>query len=157
DPPQGLDARSVDRYFTVRAEQGFNYVHTEVIGLVRSTSLDAAGREVRPFGDFRAETIDPAYFQEVDRRLRRASSLGITVGLILMEPYFTPKESIDPAYRYDNACWMSFADDAARLRYTRYVTARYSAFNVLFLLTLEWGPFSKPVEKGAAIAMFDRI
>jgi hypothetical protein len=157
DPEQGLGRTSMSRYFRLRAEQGFNYVHTEIIGLVRSSNIDASGRENRAFLDYHAETINPAYFQEVDERVRLANSLGITLGLILMEPYFTPAGSIDPAYRYDNACWMSFRDEAARLRYARYAVARYSAFNVLFLLTLEWGPNPKPIERKATIALFDRI
>jgi len=47
--------------------------------------------------------------------------------------------------------------EAARLRYARYVVARYSAFNVLFLLTSEWGPNPKPMDHDASIAMFNRI
>jgi len=157
DPGQGLTSSSVRQYFKLRAEQGFNYVHTEIIGLVRSSNIDAAGREQRAFFDYPAEKINPSYFREVDERVRLASSLGITLGMILLEPYFTPAASIDPAYRYDNVCWMSFRDEVARLRYVRYAVARYSAFNVLFLLTLEWGPNPKPIEKNAAVAMFDRI
>ena len=157
DPGQGLSARSMSNYFTIRAEQGFNYIHTEIIGLVRSSNVDPRGHENPAFHDYRAETINPAYFEEVDTRLRQANSLGIMLGLILMEPYFTPAASIDAAYRYDNRCWMSFPDEAARLRYARYAVARYSAFNVLFLLTLEWGPRGKPIGHDACVAMFNRI
>jgi hypothetical protein len=157
DPGQGLDARSMRKYFTLRAEQGVNYVHTEIIGLVRSSNKDANGQENPAFHDYADETINPAYFNEVDSRLRLANSLGITVGLILIEAYFTPAESIDPAFRYDNKCWMSFPNEEARLRYARYVVARYSAFNVLFLLTTEWGPAPKPLGHDACVAMFNRI
>ena len=152
DPGQGLNARSMSNYFSLRAGQGYNFVHTEVIGLVRASNIDADGKEQPGFHDYRAETINPAYFNEVDSRLRQANALGITLGLILMEPYFTPAVSIDSAFKYDNRCWMSFPDEAARLRY-----ARYSAFNVLFLLTLEWGPHGKPVAHDASVAMFNRI
>jgi len=93
----------------------------------------------------------------VDRRVGEANALNITLGMILMEPYFTPATSIDLAHRYDNRCWMSFADEAARLRYARYVVARYSAFNVLFLLTVEWGPAGKPLNLPVRVAMFNRI
>jgi putative membrane-bound dehydrogenase-like protein len=157
DPAQGLNARSMSNYFTIRAGQGYNYVHTEIIGLVRASNIDASGHEQPAFHDYRAETLNPAYFDEVDTRLRQANSLGITLGLILMEPYFTPGNRIDPAFRYDNRCWMSFPDEAARLRYARYVVARYSAFNVLFLLTLEWGPAGKPIPRNECVAIFDRI
>ena len=157
DPAQGLDAHSVSNYFTIRAAQGYNYVHTEIIGLVRASQMDAMGHEQPAFHDYRAETINPAYFTEMDARLRQANSLGITLGLILMEPYFTPAASIDPAFRYDNRCWMSFPDEAARLRYARYVVARFSAFNVLFLLTLEWGPAAKPIPRNECITLFNRI
>jgi hypothetical protein len=144
-------------YFALRARQGFNYVHSEVIGLVRASNLDAAGREQPAFHDYRAESLNPAYFDTVNARLSQANGLGITVGLILMEPYFTPASSIDPAFRYDNRCWMSFPDEAARLRYARYIVARYSASNVLFLLTLEWGPAGKPLPLEERVAMFNRI
>jgi hypothetical protein len=157
DPAQGLDRNSMSKYFTLRAEQGFNYVHTEVIGLVRASNLDAGGQEHQAFHDYGAQTLNPAYFQEVDARVRQANALGITLGLILMEPYFTPAASIDPAFRYDNRCWLSLPDEAARLRYARYVVARYSAFNVLFLLTLEWGPRAKPISRQESVSMFNRI
>jgi hypothetical protein len=75
DPQQGLTAASMSRYLALRAEQGFNYVHTEVIGLVRSTNLDAEGRENRPFLDYHAETINPAYFR-VDARACEATRSG---------------------------------------------------------------------------------
>jgi pectate lyase len=157
DPAQNLTAKSMREYFTLRAAQGFNYVHAEIIGLVRASNLDASGREQVAFHDYRAESINPAYFDNVDARLAQANALGITVGMILMEPYFTPASSIDPKYRYDNRCWMSFGDDAARLRYARYCVARYSAYNVLFLLTLEWGPAAKPLGREQCVAMFNRI
>ena len=157
DSAQGLDALSMSNYFTIRAAQGYNYVHTEIIGLVRASQVDAKGKEQPAFCDYRAETINPAYFDEVDARLRHANSLGITLGMILMEAYFTPKASIDPAFRYDNRCWLSFPDEQARLRYTRYIVARYSAFNILFLLTLEWGPAAKPIPRNDCVAMFNRI
>jgi hypothetical protein len=157
DPGQRLNARSMSNYFTIRASQGFNFIHSEIIGLVRASNIDAHGLEQAAFHDYRAEMINPAYFSEVDTRLRQANSLGITMGLILMEPYFTPAASIDPAFRYDNRCWMSFPDEAARLRYARYVVARYSAFNVLFLLTVEWGPAAKPIPRPECVAMFNRI
>jgi hypothetical protein len=157
DPAQNLSGKTVSEYFALRSKQGFNYVHSEIIGLVRASNLDRAGREQPAFHDYRAETINPAYFDTVDGRLSEANALGITVGMILLEPYFTPASSIDPAFRYDNRCWMSFPDEAARLRYARYVVARYSAFNVLFLLTLEWGPAGKPVALDERVAMFNRI
>jgi hypothetical protein len=157
DPGQGLSASSMRQYFTLRAGQGFNYVHAEIIGLVRSSNLDARGQEQPAFHDYRIETINPVYFHEVDTRLRQANALGITMGLFLMEPYFTAASSIDPAFRYDNTCWMSFPNEAARLRYARYVVARYSAFNVLFLLTTEWGPHPKPIDHETRVAMFNRI
>ena len=90
DPGQNLNAKSVSEYFAIRAKQGFNYVHSEIIGLVRASNLDEAGREQPAFHDYRAEGVNPAYFDTVDARLSQANSLGMTVGLILMEPYFTP-------------------------------------------------------------------
>ena len=157
DPGQGLSASRMQQYFTLRAGQGFNYVHAEIIGLVRSSNIDARGQEQPAFYDYRAETINPAYFNEVDTRLRQANALGLTMGLFLMEPYVTPASSIDSAFRYDNTCWMSFPNEAARWRYARYVVARYSAFNVLFLITTEWGPNPKPIDHDTRVAMFNRI
>ncbi len=94
DPAQGLNANSVSNYFSLRAAQGFNYVHTEIVGLVRSSNIGSGGQDNPAFHDYRAETINPAYFKVVDSRLRQANSLGIVLGLILMEPYFTPATSI---------------------------------------------------------------
>ena len=94
DPAQGLNANSVSYYFSLRAAQGFNYVHTEIVGLVRSSNIGSGGQDNPAFHDYRAETINPAYFKVVDSRLRQANSLGIVLGLILMEPYFTPATSI---------------------------------------------------------------
>ncbi len=157
DPGQGLSASRMSQYFNLRAGQGFNYVHAEIIGLVRSSNIDARGQENPAFYDYRAETINPVYFHEVDTRLRQANSLGITMGLFLMEPYCTVASSIDLAFKSDNNCWMSFPNEAARWRYARYVVARYSAFNVLFLITTEWGPNPKPIDHDTSVAMFNRI
>jgi hypothetical protein len=43
--------------------------------------------------------------------------------------------------------WSQFQTDDARLRYARYLVARYSAFNVVFVLSGEWDQAQRSDER----------
>lgn len=134
DPPRNLTHESMLRYFDVRASQGFNYVHSQLFGQIRASNGGSDGKLNPAFYDYKTETINPAYFQESDFRIAYANGRGITVGIIPTEghSYTSPTEN------FLNS-WDEFPDEAARLRYARYVVARYSAYNVAFIVTTEWG------------------
>jgi hypothetical protein len=53
------------------------------------------------------------------------NSKGITAGLMLAWANGVPS-------------WESFSSDTARLRYARYAVARYSAYNLVFIVSGEW-------------------
>jgi len=123
DHAEKLDHNTAMRHVDVRAEQGFNYMHTELAGTGGLTSGGNEGGEM--LLDAGKEVINPAFFQEVDRRLRHINDTGLICGMVLL-------------YAKGDPCWKSLPDDAARLRFARYVVARYAAFDIVFLVTGEW-------------------
>jgi len=131
DPAQNLTHNSMVRYFDVRSAQEFNYVHSQLFGQVRAWNGGSAGKLNPAFYNYKTETINPAYFQESDFRVKYANDRGITIGII-------PTESHSPVAENFLNSWGEFSNEAARLRYARYVVARYSAYNVTFIVTTEW-------------------
>ena len=82
-----------------------------------------------PFDDIAAETLNPAYWQEVDVRLRHVNDRGIVAGLAL---------AWGDKGRSERYAWKRLPTMEARLRYARYIVARYSSFDVYFLVSGEW-------------------
>jgi len=123
DRAENLDHASAMRHVDVRAEQGFNYMHAELAGTGGLTSGGNEGGEM--FLDAKKEIINPAFFREVDSRLRHINEKGLICGLVLL-------------YATGDPSWKSLPDDQARLRFARYVVARYAAFDIVFLVTGEW-------------------
>ncbi len=123
DPAEKLDHTSAMHHVDVRAEQGFNYLHTELAGTGGLTSGGNEGGEM--FLDSGKEIINPAFFQDVDSRLRHINQKGMICGMVLL-------------YAKGDPSWKSLPDDEARLRFARYVVARYAAFDIVFLVTGEW-------------------
>jgi hypothetical protein len=121
---ENLTRQSVKQYIDVRADQGFNYIHSNLITIPRNEGGNA-------FEDFAAETLNPAFWQEVDTRLEYINQNGITAMLML-------------AWAEDDNVgdWAGFANDEARLRYARYIVGRYSAYNVAFNVAGEWNEYA---------------
>lgn len=106
-----------------RAGQGFNVMHAQLLG---EAGWPNSGGP--PFEGLAGEQPNPAYWQEIDRRLAYANSKGISVGLTLAWAL----------KRVNPNSWKSFPSVAARKRYARYATARYAAFDVYFIVAGEW-------------------
>jgi hypothetical protein len=121
---ENLTRQSVQQYIEVRADQGFNYIHSNLITIPRNEGGQA-------FEDFTTETLNPAFWQEVDTRLEYINQNGITAMLML-------------AWAEDDSVgdWAGFANDEARLRYARYIVSRYSAYNVAFNVAGEWNEYA---------------
>lgn len=118
------DRDAVEAYIRRRAGQGFNVIHSM---LLSEAGWGNAGGP--PFTDMGAERLNPGYWQEVDERLRFLNSQGIVAGLVLA---WGDKGEREPY------AWSRFASNEARQRYVRYIAARYSAFDVYFLVAGEW-------------------
>lgn len=115
--------QTVQRYIDTRSEQGFNVVHSMLI------SEAGWGNSGGPaFHDLDAERINPAYWREVDRRVRYLNERGIVAGLALAWA--------DKGSNPNN--WQDFPSQEARERYARYIAARYGARNVYFIVSGEW-------------------
>ncbi|MDO8538860.1 MAG: DUF4038 domain-containing protein [Opitutaceae bacterium] len=115
---------AAERYLRNRAAQGFNVVH--------SMMLNEAGWPNRggpPWLDLAVEKINPAYFQEADERIAFANAQGFVTGLAL---------AWGDKGRKEPWSWGRFPTIAARLRYARYIAARFGAYNVYFLVSGEW-------------------
>ncbi|MEO1402671.1 MAG: DUF4038 domain-containing protein [Cyanobacteria bacterium J06635_1] len=125
---ENLNRESYKHYIDVRAAQGFNYIHSNLLKPGKNEGGSA-------FHRLRGERINPIFWQEVDTRLQYANSQDITVMLFLAWANLTGKKA-------DGAKdWGDFPDNNARLRYARYVAARYSAYNVAFNVAGEWNEF----------------
>ncbi len=111
-------------YINARDSQGFNVIHSQLID-----GLGWGNNGGKPFNNFSSQTVNPEYWQEVDTRLAYLNSKGITAGLTLA--WGGDKSSEDVS-------WEDFPSEEARLDYARYVAARYSAYNVYFLVAGEW-------------------
>jgi hypothetical protein len=111
-------------YIDARASQGFNVLHSMLL-----SEAGWGNQGGLPWDDLSAQRINPAYWQEVDVRLAHANSKGIVCGLALA---WGDKRKQEPF------AWRRFPDVAARKRYARYIAARYSAYNVYFILSGEW-------------------
>lgn len=123
-PEERHDRDAALHYLRTRAEQGFTVVHSMLMS--ESGHGNPGGS---PFEDLSREQINPAYWQEVDARLRYANELGLVVGLSLA---WGDKKRQEPW------AWSRFPDFEARRRYARYIAARYSAFQVYFIVSGEW-------------------
>ena len=121
DLEEGMDRAALKHYADVRSAQGFNFVSA----ILTSPGVNEGGPF---FHDKKTEQINPAYYREVDVRINYLNSKGITVMLFIN--WSNPQNYIQ--------VWQTFPSDEACLRFTRYVTSRYSACNVCFGVTGEW-------------------
>lgn len=121
---ENLDRDAVEHYIDVRARQGFNVIHAKLI----STEAGWGNGGGKPFDDLAAQRINPGYWQEVDRRVIYLNRHGITAGLVLD---WGDKDEKPTSWNY-------FPSQKARERYARYVVARYSAYNIYFIVSGEW-------------------
>ncbi len=123
DQAERLDWPNVKKYLDQRSAQRFNVVHAMLI-----SEISSGNRQGSPFAELATEQINPNFWSEVDRRIRYANQQDITVGLVLA--WSNKPHSLNS--------WASFPSRTAQLRYARYVAARYSAYNVFFILAGEW-------------------
>ncbi len=121
NPAEEFDRTTLFDYLDVRAAQGYNYVHSMLFGV--QLPLENEGGKF--FTSLADERFNPGYFQEVDHRISYMNEKGITAGIVL-------------AWGAHANSWLDFPSQAARHRYARYVAARYSAYNVTFIVAGEW-------------------
>lgn len=118
------DRAAAARYLQKRAGQGVNVVHTMLL-----SEAGWSNQGGPPFLDLASESINPDYWREVDHRIALANRAGIVCGLAIAWGDKQGKETYP---------WRRFPSIEARLRYARYIAARYSAFDVYFLVAGEW-------------------
>ena len=111
------------RYIDARAEQGVNAIHSMLLSEAGWGNAGGAA-----FTDLAAETLNPAYWQEIDTRLRHLNDRGIVGGLVLAW-----------ALKGNNPLsWQDFPSMEARRRYIRYIAGRYGGFDTYFIVAGEW-------------------
>ena len=118
------DRAAAERYLRARAGQGFNVIH-----LMLLNEAGWANSGGPPWLDLAAEKLNPAYFREAEDRIAFANARGVVTGLALA---WGNKGRSEPW------SWGKFSGVEARLRYARYVAARFAAFDVYFLVAGEW-------------------
>ncbi len=115
DSSENLDRMTLFHYVDVRAGQGFNYIHSNM-GASNASNEGGSLWDGTP-----GQKVRPSHFQEIDTRVKYMNSKGITTGYML-------------AWAQD---WDDYGE-TERLRYARYVVARYSAYNVAFIVSGEY-------------------
>lgn len=111
-------------YVDVRAAQGFNVLHSMLM-----TESGWSNQGGPPFDDIGVEKMNPKYWQDVDLRLAHVNRAGMIAGLAL---------AWGNKGRGEKYAWNRFPSDQSRQRYARYIAARYSAFDVYFIVAGEW-------------------
>src|SRR4030095_8219579 len=114
-----------DEYLTTRRAQGFNFVrmtvgHSETRAATESSYWAWGGTAAKPDLD----RFNPTFFRKFDELLRSLQTRGMNVELLVLNFYrrpFTDVQSWTPAR---GRLWL------------RYLLARYSAFDNVFLWTL---------------------
>lgn len=138
DSPAGsgenLNPTTRQNYIDRRADQGFNVIHSQVVfGSLNNNVPSWTNSGGTAFNTdtraFTGEALNPAFFQQLDEDVAYLNSKGITSGLVLA--WAEIPDSSEHDYR-------DFPDADARLRYAEYVAARYSAYNVYFVVAGEW-------------------
>jgi len=128
---EGCNTESVKAYIDTRAKQGFNLINIKLVAFGVNEGGDVFHRE-RVYDSVTGETINPDFWKVADERLRYLHKKGITGFLYMAWQKHSKDGSV---FR-----WSYLPDKEARLRYARYVVARYSALNVAFAINGEWKP-----------------
>jgi hypothetical protein len=118
------DRAASNRYINNRAAQGFNVIHFML--------LNEAGWSNRggpPWTEIASEKLNPAYFQEADARIAYANAHGIITGIAA---------AWGNKGRHEPYSWGRLPGVEARKRFARYVGARFSAYDVYFIVSGEW-------------------
>ncbi|MFO7622049.1 MAG: DUF5060 domain-containing protein [Bacteroidales bacterium] len=119
-----LDRTAFEHFVKTRASQGFNAVHSMMLS--EAAWGNSGGM---PFLDMEKQILNHGYWQEIDSRIRFANQHGLIVGLVIAWGDKNKKVPFS---------WRMFPDLEARKHYARYIAARYSAFNVYFIVSGEW-------------------
>ncbi len=119
-----LDRAAFEHFIRKRVSQGFNAVHAM---LLSEAGWGNSGG--MPFIDIEKQVLNPGYWQEVDSRVAFANEHGLIVGLVLAWGDKNKKVPFP---------WRLFPDIEARKNYAQYIAARYSAYNVYFVVSGEW-------------------
>ncbi|MHC4355551.1 MAG: apiosidase-like domain-containing protein [Planctomycetota bacterium] len=123
-PWEKLNRKAVSHYIDERAGQGVNVMHSM---LLQEAGWGNSGGD--PFESMAEQTLNPAYWQEIDVRLRYLNDKGVIGGLVLA---WGDKRKKEPF------AWRLFPGVEARKRYARYIVSRYGAYNVYFIVSGEW-------------------
>jgi iduronate 2-sulfatase len=118
------DRPAAEEYLRERTGQGFNVVHSMMLS--EAGWGNAGGL---PFDDIGDEELNADYWKELDSRVAYANRQGIVVGLAI---------AWGDKGRQEPFAWRRFADLEARKRYAHYIAARYSAYDVYFIVSGEW-------------------
>ncbi|MGC9350190.1 MAG: DUF4038 domain-containing protein [Anaerolineae bacterium] len=140
---QQHDRAAALHHIDVRAAQGFNAFHSMLM-----SELGWGNSGGDPFHEIESERINPAYWQEVDHRLAYLNAKGVIGGLVLAWGRKRWDES-------EPFAWDRFPDLAAKLRYARYIAARYSAYDVYFIVAGEWNASAREPKRARGAPVRD--
>jgi hypothetical protein len=113
-----VNADEFDQQLNAAAENKFNHFRGSILGSAKDRALVFLG----------ADRPNPAYFDELDRRVAEIHKRGMTTDLMLAS---------DP-----DTITSLFPDWQSRERFIRYVVARYAAFNITWQGLAEFEDYS---------------
>ena len=119
-----LDRAAFEHFVKTRASQGFNVVHAMIL-----SEAGWGNSGGMPFLSMEKQSLNPGYWQEIDSRIKYANDHGLVVGLVIAWGDKNRKVPFP---------WRLFPDIETRKHYARYIAARYSAYNVYFVVGGEW-------------------
>ncbi len=119
-----LNRQTFEHFIRTRASQGFNSVHAMML-----SEAGWGNSGGMPFTNMGNQILNPGYWKEIDSRIEFANRHGLVVGIVLA---WGDKNGKVP---YP---WRLFPDMEARKNFTRYIAARYSAYDVYFIVSGEW-------------------
>ncbi|MFH1428883.1 MAG: DUF4038 domain-containing protein, partial [Candidatus Margulisiibacteriota bacterium] len=119
------DKDNVYKYMETRANQEFNYIHANC-GYNGWVSNENDGGESWQTDD-PGILINPAHYKEIQERIEYLNSNNITFGFML---------------NWSNPVgWMKFETVQQRQKYIDYVAGRFSAYNVMFIVSGEYDEY----------------
>ncbi|MDO8587892.1 MAG: DUF4038 domain-containing protein [Armatimonadota bacterium] len=122
---------SFQKIIDARAAQHFNYVQG-VVHDVRRDKVRSAYRVLESNGKHDCDTLNPEYFQWLDKKVDYMNSKGMVAGLL---------------FAWGNEGYQSYKSAEQYQRYIKYLVARYASKNVFWIIAGEYEEAGEPNEK----------
>ena len=122
---------SFQQMIDARAAQHFNYAHGVVYDWSHNEGGGICRRQDLQTGKWDCDTLSPAYFQWLDKKIDYMNSRQMVAGLF---------------FAWGNEGYLDFTYDQW-MRYIKYLVARYASKNVFWIIAGEYEEVHEPIPK----------